>query len=148
MDIVHGLDIETTPEKLFAALSTDRGISGWWTKTKIQGKVGGSAEFDFGGGTVTFRVEKLEPGKVVGWVADDVPPDWIGSHVLFEIGKGEGTSVTLRFSHTAFKEMNAFMANCSYVWAQYLRSLKLFLETGKGEPFGSPASLAAGSTPR
>jgi hypothetical protein len=34
------------------------------------------------------------------------------------------------------------------LWAQYIRSLKLFVETGKGEPFGSPASKAAGTTPR
>jgi hypothetical protein len=27
MDIVHGLDIETTSEKLFEALSTDKGIA-------------------------------------------------------------------------------------------------------------------------
>ena len=88
MDIIHGLDIETTAEKLFEVLSTDKGIA------------------------------------------------------------DKGGSVTLRFSHTGFKAMTPVVAFTSYAWAQFLRSLKLLLETGQGEPFGSPASLGAGTTPR
>jgi uncharacterized protein YndB with AHSA1/START domain len=48
MDIIHGLDIETTAEKLFEAISTDKGIAAWWTKAKTQAKVGGINEFAFG----------------------------------------------------------------------------------------------------
>jgi hypothetical protein len=44
--------------------------------------------------------------------------------------------------------MTPVVAFTNYAWAQFLRSLKLFLETGMGEPFGSPASIAAGTTPR
>jgi uncharacterized protein YndB with AHSA1/START domain len=149
MDIIHGLEIETTAEKLFAALSTDRGIAAWWTKAKTQPKVGGINEFAFGSGVVTFRVEKLEPGKAVAWAADQVPPDWKGTQVRFELSDGTGGgTVSLRFSHTGFKTMTPVVAFTSYAWAQFLRSLKLLLETGQGEPFGSPASLAAGTTPR
>jgi len=81
MDIIHGLDIETTAEKLFEALSTDKGIANWWTKAKTQAKVGGINEFSLGPGAVTFRVEKLEPGKAVAWSAEQVPPDWNGTQV-------------------------------------------------------------------
>src|SRR5258708_19039530 len=102
MDIIHELEIETTPEKLFEALSTDKGISAWWTKAKTQAKVGGINEFAFSNGAVaTFRVEKLEPGKAVAWSADQVPPDWNGTQVLFELSSGKkGGPVTLRFGHT------------------------------------------------
>jgi uncharacterized protein YndB with AHSA1/START domain len=149
MDIVHGLDIETTSEKLFEALSTDKGIAAWWTKAKTQAKVGAVNEFAFDPGAVTFRLEKLEPGKAVAWSADQVPPDWKGTQVLFELSNGnKAGTVTLRFSHTGFKTMTPVVAFTSYAWAQFLRSLKLLLETGQGEPFGSPASLAAGTTPR
>jgi uncharacterized protein YndB with AHSA1/START domain len=148
MDIIHELQIETTPEKLFEALSTDDGLSAWWTRAKTQATVGGINEFDFRGNPATFRVEKLEPGKVVAWSAEQVPPDWKGTRVLFEVSKGQRGSVVLRFSHAGFEEMTPLVAFSSYAWAQYLRSLKLFLETGKGEPFGSPPSVAAGTTPR
>jgi hypothetical protein len=68
--------------------------------------------------------------------------------VLFEVSKGQPGSVVLRFSQTGFAVTTPLVAFSSYAWAQYLRSLKLFLETGKGEPFGSPASIAAGTSPR
>ena len=148
MDIVHGIDIETTPDKLFAALATDAGIAAWWTKAKTRPEVGATNEFAFGSGTVTFRVDKLEPGKAVGWSAEEVPPDWKDTQVLFEVSDGRKGAVTLRFSHTGFKTATPMVALTSYAWAQYLRSLKLYLETGKGEPYGSPASVAAGTTPR
>ena len=149
MDIIIGIEIETTPERLFAALSTDQGIAAWWTKAKTQATVGAVNEFAFGAGAVTFRVEKLEPGKAVGWSAEQVPADWQGTRVLFELSDGTKTGfVTLRFSHTGFKAMTPVVTFTNYAWAQFLRSLKLFLETGKGEPFGSPESIAAGTTPR
>jgi hypothetical protein len=94
-------------------------------------------------------VEKLERVRAVGWSALSVPPDWKGTRVLFELSDGAKTGfVTLRFSHTGFKTTTPVVAFTNYAWAQFLRSLKLFLETGKGEPFGSPASIAAGTTPR
>jgi uncharacterized protein YndB with AHSA1/START domain len=148
MDIIHGLTIDTTPGKLYEALATDQGIAAWWTKATTHAEVGAINRFAFGSYAVTFRVEKLEPGKTLAWSADDVPPDWKGTQVLFEVSKGEGGSAVVRFSHTGFKTMTPMVANTSYAWAQFLRSLKLYLETGKGEPWGSPASLAAGTTPR
>ena len=68
--------------------------------------------------------------------------------MLFEISRGQGGSVGLRFSHTRVKAMTPLVAFSSYVWAQYIRSQKLILETGTGEPFGSAGSIAAGTTPR
>jgi uncharacterized protein YndB with AHSA1/START domain len=149
MDIIIGIEIETTAQKLFDALTTDQGIAAWWTKAKTRANVGGINEFAFGQGTVTFQVEKLERGRAVGWSAQNVPPDWKGTRVLFELSDGaKAGSVTLRFSHTGFKATTPVVAFTNYAWAQFMRSLKLFLETGKGEPFGSPASIAAGTTPR
>ena len=149
MDIIIGIEIATTAHKLFDALTTDQGVAGWWTKAKTQAAVGGINEFVFGQGTVTFQVEKLERGRAVGWSAQNVPPDWKGTRVLFELSDGAKAGfVTLRFSHTGFKAATPVVAFTYYAWAQFLRSLKLFLETGKGEPFGSLASIAAGTTPR
>jgi uncharacterized protein YndB with AHSA1/START domain len=126
MDIIHGLDIETTADKLFEALSTDKGVAAWWTKAKTHPEVGSLNEFAFGPGAVTFRVEKLEPGKAVAWSAEQVPPDWKGTKVLFELSNGDKAgSVTLRFSHLGFKTLTPVVAFTSYAWAQFLRSLKL-----------------------
>jgi len=149
MDIIIGIEIETTAHRLFEALTTDQGIAAWWTEAKTQPTVGAINQFAFGQGTVTFRVEKLERDTAVGWSAENVPPDWKGTRVLFELSDSAGSGlVTLRFSHTGFKTTTPVVAFTNYAWAQFLRSLKLFLETGRGEPLGSPASIAAGTTPR
>lgn len=147
MDITHGLEIETTAEALFRALTTDDGIAAWWTKAHT--REGGSLELAFGAGAVTFRVDKPGPGQPITWVADQVPSDWNGTKVIFEPSEGtRGGSIRLQFRHAGFERMTPVVAFSSYAWAQFLRSLKLYLETDQGEPFGSPASLAAGTTPR
>jgi uncharacterized protein YndB with AHSA1/START domain len=148
MDINLGVEIQTTPAKLFAALTTDTGIAAWWTKAKTSASVGAINEFAFGTDVVTFRTETLEPGKAVGWAAAQVPADWKSTKVLFDISQDKSGTVVLRFSHRGFETMTPMVAFTGYAWAQYLRSLKLYLETGTGEPSGSPASIAAGTTPR
>ncbi len=60
----------------------------------------------------------------------------------------DGAPEALRFSQTGFDPDHGLFSCFSYLWAQYMRSLKLLLETGEGEPYGSPGSRAAGTTPR
>ncbi|HET7546107.1 MAG TPA: SRPBCC domain-containing protein [Polyangiaceae bacterium] len=148
MDIIHSLEIDTTPEKLFTALSSDGGIAAWWTQAKTEARVGAINTFSFGASAVTFRIEKLDRSAIV-WSAEQVPPEWNGTRVRFEIRDSEKPGrVALLFTHEGFGSMTPVVTFTSYAWANYLRSLKLFLETGRGEPFGSSSSIAAGTTPR
>jgi hypothetical protein len=78
VDIVHEIDIATSPERLYEALTTQAGLSGWYIpETTAAADVGAMIEFKF----------------------------------------------------------------------STLTTLKLLLETGTGDPFGSPASIACGTTP-
>jgi uncharacterized protein YndB with AHSA1/START domain len=149
MEIIHGIGIQTTPHLLYEALTTEKGVAAWWTKAKMSPTVGGSNEFAFSRGlTITFQCETLEEDRRVEWSAESVPPDWKGTRVVFEIAsEGDGT-VWLTFRHVGFRAANRMFEQTSYAWANYVRSLKLLLETGAGEPFGSAASKAAGTSPR
>jgi hypothetical protein len=75
-----------------------------------------------------------------------VPDDWKRSRITFDI-IGNRDITTLVFTQDglppAYSELGAY----SYLWSQYLRSIKVLLETGTGEPFGSEASRRAGTTP-
>jgi uncharacterized protein YndB with AHSA1/START domain len=145
VDIVHSVVIQTTPDRLYEALTTQQGLAGWWTpQVKAEPIVGALNEFNFAGTTLTFRVDQLEPARHVAWSSVQVPPDWEGTRVLFDITPGDDT-VNLRFSHAGFASPGGSFGGTSYVWAQYVRSLKLLLETGKGEPFGSTGSRLAGT---
>ncbi len=148
MDILHSVAIKTTPERLYEAITSERGLAAWWTpQTKAQPSVGAFNEFGFGPELViSFRVEQLEPGRRVVWSAEDVPPDWQNTRISFEITPGDG-STGFRFCHSGYAAGCANYGLYNYLWGHWVRSLKLLLETGTGEPFGSPGSNAAHPLP-
>ena len=42
-DLSHRISIDTTPEEVYAAVATEKGMRGWWTAdTQMQEKVGGT----------------------------------------------------------------------------------------------------------
>jgi uncharacterized protein YndB with AHSA1/START domain len=144
-DIVHSVNIKTTSERLYEAITTQKGLAGWWTpQVKAEPIMGALNEFHFVETTLKFRVDKLEPHHVA-WLSVQVPTDWEGTQVLFDITPEDDT-VNLRFSHIGFASTGGSFGVTSYSWAQYLRSIKLLLETGEGEPFGSGGSRLAGTT--
>ena len=145
-DIVHSVIIKTTPDKLYEVITTQKGLAEWWTpQVEAQPTVGTVNEFRFERTILKFRVDTLEPAHRVTWSSIQFPPDWEGTQVLFDITPNDDT-VTLGFSHTGFASTSGSFGITSYSWAQYLRSIKLLLETGAGEPFGSAGSRLAGTT--
>jgi hypothetical protein len=92
-------------------------------------------------------VDALIPQRRVAWSAVRVPPEWVNTRITFDLTR-RGGSVTLRFRQSGLPAVYARRDTFNYLWAQYLRSLKRLVEIGSGEPFGSPASVAAGTTPR
>ncbi len=49
-DILHRVGITTSPEDVYAALTTIDGLAGWWTEdTRGDSAVGGVIEFRFDG---------------------------------------------------------------------------------------------------
>jgi uncharacterized protein YndB with AHSA1/START domain len=137
MDIVHVVDIAATPDRVYDALTTQRGLAGWWTReARAEPRIGAINEFGFPG-KMAFRlkVERLDPARRVAWSSVQGPPDWSGTLVTFDIAPAPSGS-TLRFTHGGFASAQGGFGVYSYSWAQFLRSLKLLLETGKGEPVG------------
>lgn len=141
MTIVHSIAIRSTPERLYAALTTQEGIAGWWApQAKAEPKVGSVVEVGFDPGqSLAFRVDQLEPARRVVWKGVTVPPEWQESEVTFEL-KPEDGAVTFTFTHAGLPPKYVDYAFFNFCWAQYVRSIKLLAETGTGEPFGSPAA--------
>jgi uncharacterized protein YndB with AHSA1/START domain len=145
-DIIHSIDIETTPERLYDAVTTRKGIAGWWTPdVKAEPKVGAINELGFMGMILKFRVDRLEPVRHISWSGLQVPPLWEQTRVHFDITP-DGDMVLLKFTHAGFTSTGGDFGLTSYSWAQYVRSIKLLLESGEGEPFGSKGSRLAGTT--
>ncbi|MEW2382359.1 SRPBCC domain-containing protein [Micromonospora sp. NPDC047707] len=134
-DILHRIGVErSSPEQVYAALTTLDGLSGWWTeKTSGQPDLGGVIEFRFRPGGFDMKVAQLDPGRLVRWNVVDGPEEWIGTSIQWDL-RQDGEYTIVLFRHEGWREPVEFMNHCSTKWGTYLMSLKQLLETGEGAP--------------
>lgn len=139
-NIIHRVGVKAPAEKVFAALSTVAGLSGWWTRdTAGESAVGGAIEFSFATpdgeklGAFTMAVIGLIPNRQVCWRCQAGPPEWIGTEITFNLAVEDGSTIVL-FNHDRWPEQSPFMAHCSTKWATFLLSLKGLVENGNGRP--------------
>jgi uncharacterized protein YndB with AHSA1/START domain len=143
-DILHKIDVRSSPAATYAALTTLDGLSGWWTTT-TQGnsEVGGTIAFRFGSlGRFDMKVLELLPARRVLWQVVDGPEEWIGTKVSFEL-RPDGDFTAVVFKHQGWKAPVEFMHHCSTKWATYLLSMKSLLEGGKGRPHPEDVHISA-----
>jgi uncharacterized protein YndB with AHSA1/START domain len=69
-DIVHRVGIRASAERVFAALSEEQDLAGWWTRdVKALPVVGAINQFRFGNyGFNEMKVLELSPAKRVKWL--------------------------------------------------------------------------------
>ncbi|MFV1972452.1 MAG: SRPBCC domain-containing protein [Thiohalobacterales bacterium] len=136
VEIIHRIGIACTPADVFGALTTDEGLSRWWTTdTSGAGNTGSVIEFRFNGMGPDFEVVELEKDALVRWRhSGGMPEAWIGTEVSFHLRSEESQTYVL-FSHSNWKERSEFMGHCCTKWGVFLLSLKEAIETGKGRPF-------------
>lgn len=134
--IYHRLLILAPVEKVYEALTTQKGLAGWWTPdTTAQPETGSIARFAFGPEYFKeMRIEELSPYSKVKWQCIQGYEDWVGTTLTFEL-EPHPKGCILSFRHEGFAEYTAGFASCSYDWALFFRSLKFLCETGKGFPY-------------
>ncbi len=131
VDILHRVGIKSSPSEVYTALTTVEGLAGWWT-TDTQGE-DDILRFRFAAGGFDMKVLELDPGTRVLWEVVDGPPEWIGTHVAWDLAQADEYTVILS-KHEGWREPVEFMHHCSTKWAVFLMSLKSLIETGKGTP--------------
>ncbi|MEE9431964.1 MAG: SRPBCC domain-containing protein [Melioribacteraceae bacterium] len=136
--IKHYLIIRTPVEIVYKALTQQEALAGWWTpETFTKSKVGSIIDFIFGKNSHDqMKILVLAKNKKVEWECVQGDPEWVGTRICFDL-VGKNNSTVLRFTHSKWKKETDFLATCNYHWGYFLRSLKLFCETGKGTPFGT-----------
>lgn len=136
--IKHLVTIDCPPNIVYKALTTKKGIQGWWTEdTVMEPKIGAIAEFKFGDEYhIEMDITQLEPTKRVTWVCIVGDPQWVGTDFTFDLEYQEGQTL-LRFGHNNWDEQTDFYAQCNFKWGYYLQSLKTYCETGIGNPVKS-----------
>jgi uncharacterized protein YndB with AHSA1/START domain len=140
VNITHRIGIKASATHVFQALSSIKGLAGWWTE-----EVSGSTEID---GKITFifratngelkgqmvmQVAEATSPELLRWRCIDGPAEWIGTDICFELSQ-EGEHTIVIFGHKNWREAVEFTAHCSMKWATFLLSLRAYVETGTGQP--------------
>lgn len=157
-DIRHELIIAATTEKIYSAITTQEGLAAWWTPdTEAKSERNSIARFAFGPEYFKeMKIVELKPSEFVKWICITGTDEWIETTISFELQAGDrapllsshpevkdqiqqqrkGNKGTLLiFHHDNWKAYTPMFAECNYTWGQFLRSLKLLCETGKGRPW-------------
>jgi uncharacterized protein YndB with AHSA1/START domain len=156
-NIHHALLIGVPVEKVYSAITSQEGLSAWWTPdTNAKAALNSFAHFPFGAGYFKkMKITALKPLELVKWNCTKGAGEWIGTNISFKLlpadkeillnsypemqGQTEqqknDKGTLLLFNHDDWKEYTLMFAECSYTWGQFLKSLKLFCETGKGRPW-------------
>jgi hypothetical protein len=103
-----------------------------------------------------MKIIELKPFERVKWVCMKGADEWIGTTLSFELLSGtkekllnnhaeisdqvqqdtsSHTGTLLIFHHDDWKDYTPMFAECNYTWGRFLRSLKVWCETGKGTPW-------------
>ncbi len=146
MDIKQNLVIKATAKVVFNAVSTDKGIKEWWSKSSVIGEREGKLtllKFDKNNdGNVTdmlFRTTELIPNKKAVWECiENGNPAWIGTKIIYEISEGQNET-NLSFSHANYDEKwngkEPFEMTKGGWLGHFLPSLVSFCENGHGQPW-------------
>ncbi|AZA93218.1 Uncharacterised protein [Chryseobacterium nakagawai] len=138
------IEVKTTADKSYGALAHQ--IPLWWTEM-FEGsseQTGNVFTIRFGANIhKTMRVKESILSSNIIWEIEDsliaLPElknqtEWIGTTIVWELAPtGENTQI--KVTHLGLNPDIECYDICSNGWAQFLGSLKLFLETGKGTPY-------------
>lgn len=141
-EILHQLVIKVTPTAVFDAITTQKGLSSWWTTdVKAEPVVGSIAEFGFNNRATVFemRIVGLDRPRFIRWHCLVGHVEWANTDLIFTMTTHRSGTV-LRFAHRGWEISDGILAQCSYDWAMYLTSLKSYVETGTGSPHVADAA--------
>lgn len=136
MDILFDFPVDAPPERVFAAVTTPKGLDAWWTAR--------SEGFPEAGETYALwfppdydwraRVLRVEPDRSFELELSEAQPDWVGTRVGFELAPiPRGTH--LRFHHAGWAEATDHYRTSAYCWALYLRLLARYVTLGEVIPY-------------
>ncbi len=136
--IIHSVHISAPPEVVYRALTTEEGVSGWWsTEATLHSGEGGVIEFTFVGDFHPhMKQTRLEPGELVQWRCIAGHSNWQDNTFTFALRRGEGETTLLRFVQEYAQELDDdTYGTYNFNWGYYLSSLKKLCENSAGTPY-------------
>lgn len=135
--ILHAVEIAAPRNKVFKAITTQTGLSGWWTtNVRVEDGLGGMIDFQFlEGFNPDMKVTQLDPDRTVHWQCVGGHDNWLDNTFSFELSD-KGKNTLLLFTQLYARELSdEVYGTYNFNWGYYLDSLKAHCETGRGRPF-------------
>jgi len=135
-DMYHEIQINASPTKVYEAITTQKGLRGWWTGDSVaEPKVGSVAEFGFSKRATLFRmcIAELIPEKRVIWECLGDFDEWIGTKLIWEI-MADDDATKLRFTHGNWRSTDSWFATCNTTWGALMYRLKDYVMGKKTGP--------------
>ena len=137
--IIHLLDIAAPRQTVFGALTSQEGLSRWWTRrVKSDDRVGGLIYFTFVEGfNPDMEIIELTPDAIVKWLCVGGHENWFESTLTFtlrDVMPGTRLIFEQVFKRNQTEEdYGAY----NYKWGYFLTSLKRYCESGQGYPYAA-----------
>src|SRR5215216_5606877 len=136
--IVFELDIEAAADDIVAALDSEQGIAGWWTRdVSFPGGVCSTMRLGFPVVPLPFelRVDEVSNERVRWSSVGEFPPHWVGTEVIWTLRpSADGAGTTVHLSHDGWAADDGGFPGAAMTWGRLMVSLKQLVETGKGTP--------------
>lgn len=135
--IIHTVQIHAPRSAVYRALTTEEGVTGWWsTKATLRPGEGNVIEFTFVGDFhPKMRQTKLMEDELVEWRCVEGHSPWQDNTFSFVL-RPVGNETSLRFvQHYAQELDDDTYGTYNFNWGYYLGSLKKLCEDGEGTPF-------------
>lgn len=134
--IVHIMQIDTSPEDVFLALTLPDKLASWWTTEVGTDVTKAMLDFRFHEDfNPDMKIVRTEPDREVRWQCVGGHDEWHKSTITFGLeGENGTTQLTFVQSYPQEVEEEAY-GRYNFSWGYYLDSLRQYCETGRGKPF-------------
>lgn len=130
------VDVAAPREAIVAALTSEDGNRGWWSRLAEVGDE--RAVFRFDGGKTAFRFvwQARGPDEVrLRCDGHENAPDWQGTTVTWRLSDAPGGGTRVALAHDGWRDEGRVYTMCIGGWRHFVGSLKKYVETGAGDPF-------------
>ncbi len=116
----------------YQALTSNNGISMWFTETRCDKWVTSGSVVWFGSTEMT--ISDIRENECL-LLHVEQGGGWDNTDIEFSLEQ-DADKMLVRFDHSGWPEASDHFRDCSMSWAFFLESLRAYLETGVGTPEG------------
>lgn len=136
--IHHVVDVAATPGAIYASLTTQEGLAGWWS-TRVAAPApqpGAVIAFTFlDGFNPLMEITDVRRDRLVAWRCVGGHDPWDANTFRFEIAAEDGPTRLRFWQHYETELPDDEYGTYNFNWGYYLHSLQQLCETGHGMPF-------------